>query len=220
MKFVFLKAPARVSVLRSIAGEIPLPPEPILTRWSTWLRAVAYYRQHFDTIKEVIENLVNDAQCVDTLQKLVREHGRHIATDIAFVDMNYGFITQKISIFETQTILLSDSIAHLNETIDKIDSVRCNIGMKISEHFEGILGRNPNLNEFRIINDIISNSASRSSLPVKLENIGFYRLCNMTSVDTERCFSRYKSLVDGRRHFKFDNLCKYFFLNCNAFFDE
>jgi hypothetical protein len=33
---------------------VPLPPEPILTRWSTWLAAVCYYADHFDSFKEIV----------------------------------------------------------------------------------------------------------------------------------------------------------------------
>lgn len=33
MKKIFLKAPSRIQIFRNIAPNIPLPPEPILTRW-------------------------------------------------------------------------------------------------------------------------------------------------------------------------------------------
>jgi hypothetical protein len=34
-------------------SDMPLPPQPILTRWGTWLQAAMFYSEHFDSIKEV-----------------------------------------------------------------------------------------------------------------------------------------------------------------------
>lgn len=42
VKPVFLKAPSRTILFRTEATDIPLPPEPILTRWGTWICATSY----------------------------------------------------------------------------------------------------------------------------------------------------------------------------------
>jgi hypothetical protein len=52
-KKVFLKAPTRVQRYRDVLPDTPLPPEPILTRWGTWLRAAVFYCENFDDIKKV-----------------------------------------------------------------------------------------------------------------------------------------------------------------------
>ncbi|KRY05109.1 hypothetical protein T12_6281, partial [Trichinella patagoniensis] len=49
VKKVFLKAPSRVQLFKEMATEIPLTPQPVLTRWGTWLSAVFYY-----AIQEII----------------------------------------------------------------------------------------------------------------------------------------------------------------------
>lgn len=33
---------------------LSLSPEPIITKWRTWLSAVKYYCEHFEKIKEVV----------------------------------------------------------------------------------------------------------------------------------------------------------------------
>lgn len=43
IKKIFLKSPYRVSFLKNEASGLPLPPEPIITRWGTWLNAAVYY---------------------------------------------------------------------------------------------------------------------------------------------------------------------------------
>jgi len=43
--------------------DVPLPPEPVITRWGTWLNATMFYADNFETFKNVIENL-DDAPLV------------------------------------------------------------------------------------------------------------------------------------------------------------
>uniref|UniRef100_A0A2S2R2X5 DUF659 domain-containing protein n=2 Tax=Sipha flava TaxID=143950 RepID=A0A2S2R2X5_9HEMI len=42
MKKTFLKCPKRIAVLKEKCPELPNPPRPIITRWSTWINAVKY----------------------------------------------------------------------------------------------------------------------------------------------------------------------------------
>lgn len=60
MKKHFFKAPSRVQIFRSIAPNILLPPEPILTKWGIWINAAIYYCEHFSLIKRVIIELDED----------------------------------------------------------------------------------------------------------------------------------------------------------------
>lgn len=50
VKKCFVKAPERITLFREIAPDTPLPPEPILTRWATWIRAVFYYKEHYQKV--------------------------------------------------------------------------------------------------------------------------------------------------------------------------
>ncbi|PSN40041.1 hypothetical protein C0J52_22487 [Blattella germanica] len=49
-KKLFLKAPARVQVYKDCLPEVPLPPEPVVTRWGTWLNAILFYQKHFNEV--------------------------------------------------------------------------------------------------------------------------------------------------------------------------
>ena len=48
---VLLKSPKRVRQFVTLCPSIPLPPQPIITRWGTWLKAVEYFSQHFYKFK-------------------------------------------------------------------------------------------------------------------------------------------------------------------------
>ncbi|VVC30118.1 Hypothetical protein CINCED_3A008521 [Cinara cedri] len=39
VKKVFLKTPSRTRIFKNEAPDIPMSPQPILTRWGTWLDA-------------------------------------------------------------------------------------------------------------------------------------------------------------------------------------
>lgn len=50
-KKVFLKAPSRVQAYKEQLPNLALPPEPIITRWGTWLKAVLFYSENFEAVK-------------------------------------------------------------------------------------------------------------------------------------------------------------------------
>ncbi|KAF2905904.1 hypothetical protein ILUMI_00279, partial [Ignelater luminosus] len=51
-KKVFIKAPTRTELYKQVNPDIPLPPEPVLTRWGTWLQAAFFYCKYFHQVKE------------------------------------------------------------------------------------------------------------------------------------------------------------------------
>lgn len=55
VKKVFRKSPLRIEGFLFITkNEIPLPPDPILIRWGTWINASLYYCEHLENIRSVI----------------------------------------------------------------------------------------------------------------------------------------------------------------------
>jgi hypothetical protein len=58
-KKVFLKAPTWVGTFKEKCLNLSLPPQPIITRWGTWLDAAFYYGMNFDKVKEVVDTFNN-----------------------------------------------------------------------------------------------------------------------------------------------------------------
>ena len=50
---------------------VPQPPEPIITKWSTWIDAAIYYCDHFQIAKSVIEILIPDDAAAIASAKLL-----------------------------------------------------------------------------------------------------------------------------------------------------
>ncbi|GBP73499.1 hypothetical protein EVAR_57394_1 [Eumeta japonica] len=47
------EAPARIKAYKEKLPNLPLPPEPVITRWGTWIEAVLFFNKHFEAIKGV-----------------------------------------------------------------------------------------------------------------------------------------------------------------------
>jgi hypothetical protein len=51
-KKIFIKFPLRVQKFKEEAPTLPLPPQPIVTRWGTWLDAATYYCTNYSEIEK------------------------------------------------------------------------------------------------------------------------------------------------------------------------
>ncbi|KAJ4445702.1 hypothetical protein ANN_12387 [Periplaneta americana] len=88
-------ATMRVLLFQIIAPGIPLPPQPVLTRWGTWLDAVNYYAEHYGKIMEVIDALDStDSSAVAAIKPLPSEQ---LLEDILSIDSNFKFVSKKNS---------------------------------------------------------------------------------------------------------------------------
>ncbi|XP_077525696.1 uncharacterized protein LOC144137628 [Haemaphysalis longicornis] len=90
-KAVFLKAPSRVRVFKEMLPDVPLPPEPVVTRWGTWLEAVEYYNCYFSDIKAVINGLPTDESVAVTKAQAVLSVNS-LPGDLAYLCANFTLL--------------------------------------------------------------------------------------------------------------------------------
>ncbi|KRY14474.1 hypothetical protein T03_1379, partial [Trichinella britovi] len=102
MKKVFLKAPSRVQLFKEMAPEIPLPPQPVLTRWGTWLSAVFYYAANFKKIQEIISCFEEEES---TAVKIVHEimQKESLRCDLIFITSNFTNFVPAITYLEKRS---------------------------------------------------------------------------------------------------------------------
>ena len=117
MKKVFRKAPSRIQYFKSIYNSITslsLPPEPILTRWDTWVNAANYYCEHFEQIKLIVNSFDdNDAVSIKNSKKYLSD--QNIEAQLVVIKSNFGFLSDLITRLEKQEIPLIDSISIVEE---------------------------------------------------------------------------------------------------------
>ncbi|KAJ4450589.1 hypothetical protein ANN_02014 [Periplaneta americana] len=107
-------ATMRVLLFQTIAPGIPLPPQPVLTRWGTWLDAINYYAKYYGKIMEVIDALDStDSSDVAAVKSLPSEQ---LLGDILFIDSDFKIVSKSIALLESSKLQLSDAL----NIVDKV----------------------------------------------------------------------------------------------------
>lgn len=220
VKQIFLKCPARVLFFKNNAPNIPLLPQPIITRWGTWIKAVSYYCEYFKEIKNIILELnPDDAISIKETQKILDDPS--LEANLVFIHANYGYLPDTIEKLETQGLPLATSIEIVRKVCDKLSSVSGITGKLINDKFKNVLDKNKGFEILQEILNVLSDDkigANKFPEHLSIQESIYFKYAPITSVDVERSFSIYKNLLSSnRRSFEFENLKKSFIVQCNHF---
>jgi len=215
-KKVFLKAPSRVGTFKEKCPNLSLPPQPIITRWGTWLDAAFYYGKNFDKVKEVIDTFnPNDAKSIQNAQQLFNDNS--IKNELSIILSNFQCITDTITCLEKSGVNLGKSLELVQNVENKLSGGGRGIEfakVKLSK----ILSKNPGLSQIKKISEIISGEIRNDNedlAELSPEDISCFKYAPIVSADVERSFSKYKVMLrDNRRSFQFDNLKAHFITSC------
>ncbi|KAJ4445686.1 hypothetical protein ANN_12371 [Periplaneta americana] len=197
----------RVLLFQIIASGIPLPPQPVLARWGTWLDAVNYYADHYGKIMEVIDALDStDSSAVAAVKSLPSEQ---LLEDILFIDSNFKIVSKSIILLESSKLQLSEAlniVYKVSQTV--IQNNNSLISEKVKCKLRNVIAKNSAYSQLRIINDVPSGHDKTSEVGVlKRSDFPFFKYAPITSCDVERTFSQYKNcLSDHRRRFTLQSL--------------
>lgn len=212
MKKVFLKAPTRRDTFRETLPGIPLPPEPVVTRWGTWLEAVKYYDTHFEDLKRVICSFdSNESAAIHKVQNLLQLQS--LRDDIRYINSNYGILITAIAKLETHGLSLQEQFGILNDVKQKINTHNSRaVSSVIKQKLQDVFTKNPAYNRLEEI-WLFRNGTHQELSPPLLKYsscIVNFSYCPLVTVDVERSFSLRKLLLsDRRRRFTVENLEKY-----------
>jgi hypothetical protein len=119
-----VKAPLRVQHFKRALPNVSLPPEPVLTRWGTWLDAAVYYANNFQDFKKIVLDFTDTTikDCKDVMQR------PQLQNNLVFIKANYNFVTKTIEHLEKQQLLLTESIKIIEKFKERILSVPGKIG--------------------------------------------------------------------------------------------
>lgn len=217
IKRVFLKAPSRVLKFKELYPNLCLPPEPIITRWGTWLAAVKYYSNNFEKIKDVISNLDSDNAISIAKAKDIMQNNE-LKINLAYILANFCFLVEVIKKLETSNLTLVESLEIVENAANTLSEVQGESGVIIKNKLNDVLAKNVGLQNIKTIRNILLNTnENNGSMDIEFapSDISNMKYAPLTSVDVERSFSRYKSILrPNRRTFKFENLQMYIVSNC------
>lgn len=216
IKKVFVKAPLRVQVYNEKLPGIPLPPEPILTRWGTWLNCVNFIADNYAGIKDVIcefdpHSSISIKKCIDIFNNPA------LIKQVAHIQANYVCIAAAITKLEARGMPLHESTEIVKLLEEKINNSKV-VAPKIKDKFEYVLNKNQGFKKLIKINDVIQGI----DLDENVDNIELdpnvivkFKFAPITSCEVERSFSAYKHILSDRRQsFTTDNLEKYLITYC------
>lgn len=100
-KKVFKKAPTRVEMFKIEAPGICLPPDPIITRWGSWVSAAIYYCENLNYVRCVIEKLdKDDAVSIKKTKKYLAKPG--LENNLAYIKSNFTILIERINKLQTK----------------------------------------------------------------------------------------------------------------------
>lgn len=215
-KKVFVKAPVRVNAYREKLPEHPLPPEPILTRWGTWVSAALFYADNFSAVKEVVCSLnPNDSLAIKSSQDTFKNET--IQRDLAIIKAHFKIIPRAIQKLETCGLSLHASISIFEEVKSELECAPPQYEEILSVKLSSILQRNPDFNILCSVNKYLQGNSVELPEEIPPELVSAYKYCPITSVDVERSFSAYKLILSDKRHkFTPENLEKIMIVYCKS----
>jgi hypothetical protein len=135
-KKIFVKAPLRVQHFKRALPNVSLPPEPVLTRWGTWLDAAVYYANNFQDFKKIVLEFTDTTtkaitDCKDVMQR------QELQNNLVFIKANYNFVSKTIEHLEKEQLLLTESIKIIEKFKERIPSVPGKIGEIVKKKNRG-----------------------------------------------------------------------------------
>ncbi|XP_049868037.1 uncharacterized protein LOC126378420 [Pectinophora gossypiella] len=188
-KKFFLKSPSRVKLLKDMYPNLPLPPQPIITRWGTWLAAASYYVKYFDEIKHILTCLrSSEAVSIKNAKNIINKD--NIRNDLNFIDENFKIIQIALTNLQKR----DRSIVESFQIFDEVRSVvNWSMSSPIQNKLEAVISRNPDIDIIRTFSEQIASGSAT-------DDILIWKFAPLTSVEVERTFSTYKWILNVKRN--------------------
>jgi hypothetical protein len=123
LKKVFLKALYHVQVHKEILPNVPLPPEPVLNRWGTWLKAAVFNCNNFEGFKNVIDKLSEKKSSFSIEKCKNMLHLQSVKNDMIFIKTNFLQIVTTIKSLEKSNTPLVDMINIIENTFTHLEQI-------------------------------------------------------------------------------------------------
>lgn len=148
-------------------------------------------------------------------QKLLNKDS--MAADLAYINSNLAYLAVAITQLEEAGLPLTRSLAILEDTRTRLNSLSGAKGKNLNEKLSQMLHKNSGLEILQKVVKIIEGKDE--SLPEGMEpsDIAELKYCPITSVDVERSFSIFKNVFSDRwQSFTEENLSKV--MICNSYY--
>lgn len=198
---------------------MPLPPQPILTRWGTWLNAADYYCTNYSAIEEVVNGFnEGEASSIKTAKALFSS--TTLTGELAYIKSNFNIISTTIKQLEETDIELCGALQLVTNVESELKAARGKVGECVTAKLQCVLGRNEGYSTLCKIGDILSGKLAtfhEGEPEFNSNDLTYFKYAPITSCDVERSFLQYKSMLsENSRSFLFENFKIYVICYCNS----
>lgn len=217
--FCFIQAPARKHKFQRMFPGTVLPPQPIITRWGTWIEAAIYFAEHFDKIKAFLDELdARDAKSIEKAKVVILVPS--LKKDLAFIKSNFECLVTSVNKLQARGMSLDESLEIVESVHIKLKSMRRRT--EFAEKFDRVIARNKGFLVMKEVSTILgTGKATKSDEFIEAlspDELNAFSFAPITSCDVERSFSKYNQVLrDLRRSFLFENLKMHVVIYCNNF---
>lgn len=212
-KKIFVKAPSRVNIFKEMMPGVPLPPEPILTRWGTWISAALYYTEHGQKIQKVIETF--DEKDNGAIQKAKLALQNPLTwTQLNFIKAHFHSLPKIIESLEIQGASLQSAVGIIQNLQTDALQWPGPKGKDALKKLEAVLRRNPDWDTIVNLNKILEGE----DVNCVVKDCAVFKYLPIVSTDVERSFSKLKNILQKNRlNLTTCNLEKFIVVQYNKF---
>lgn len=151
---------------------MPLPPEPIVTRWGSWLRACTYLCDNFDAVRSVVETFKDtDAEAIRVAKKIFSLPS--VQRELAFIKNNFSNIADTTKKLEAQGTELKDNLEMMKTVENNLSAMR---KREFHNKFVSVMHRNPGFETLKKICEILYDGTNVHD--EFIENLSPKELCS------------------------------------------
>ena len=177
--------------------DIGQPPQPVVTRWGSWLEAALYYAEHMPRIKEIVNSFDGDGLLVQRAKKAV--NGGELVKQLMEISRCYRPLIAMVKKMEGSKTTIRDAWHEIH----------------MMDFAEDPCGVRAYLRKRLMANDITQIMAEDREHVSPLTYVKL-QSCQPTSANVERSFSLLGKIVVKERNFKDENVQKYAMVQYNC----
>ncbi|KAL4126263.1 hypothetical protein QTP88_010488 [Uroleucon formosanum] len=145
----------------------------------------------------------------------------NLENNLAYIKSNFSILSVAIDKLQAKNLSLATSLNIIKDIEETLKTLNGEPYHPIYIKLKNVLEKNSGLSKLKHISNILDGDENTNIGELLGEltcsDIVYFKYAPIVSVDVERSFSTYKTLLaDNRRKFKFDNLAKHLIIQCNT----
>ena len=168
---------------------LPTPPDPVITRWATWLRAALYYSENLPVVRTIVNNWTNAGLLVSRAKDAINVDD--LVPDLVKINQ-YRTLAANVEFLEGSACTITEAYGLLKNM--QFDDDPCAIKNYIKK---------------RLSNSDLETIINCTSLTIDPTSYALLQKAQPTSAAVERSFSMLSKLLRKDRNFDVKNVKKY-----------